>query len=116
MSLAAVVCLLILYRDQLINGKALLALAGAALLVFACLLIYGYHSVATRLEDFSSIDQLDKFIRRRRSGKPTWPPRPIFPRQAPGLEAMPRSIPCTWRRMTHFRISSTSMPTTDTWR
>ena len=85
MSLAAVVCLLILYRAQLINGKALLALAGAAVLVFACLFIYGYHSVATRLEDFSSIDQLDKFHSRRKIWQADLAATADFPAAGAGL-------------------------------
>ncbi len=66
MLVAVLVCLLIVHRVQRINRKMLLALVGAASLALACLLIYGYQSVVTRLEDFSSVDQLDRGGGRRK--------------------------------------------------
>ena len=63
---AVLVCLLIVHRVRRINRKMLLALVGAAALTAACLLAYGYQSVATRLGDFSSVDQLDRGNGRRK--------------------------------------------------
>lgn len=63
---AALACLLIVHRIKRIDRRILLALVGAATLLFVCLLVYGYQSVATRLETFSSVDQLDHGHGRRK--------------------------------------------------
>ncbi len=63
--LAGLACLLILKRASLIDGKTLLGIAGVGLLVIACLSIYGYDALATRMDDFQSIEQLDSGARTR---------------------------------------------------
>lgn len=66
MVLAALFCLLILYRSKRVNRKVLIALAGTAALTSACLVVYGYQAVVARLEQFSSLDQLDSTHGRRK--------------------------------------------------
>jgi O-antigen ligase/tetratricopeptide (TPR) repeat protein len=65
MAVAASVSVWILYRRSLIRGKTLLAVLGTGLFLSACLAIYGYESVANRLEDFWSIEKLDRTQGRR---------------------------------------------------
>ena len=62
---AAAVSLLVLYRGALVNGKTVLFLLGSGLLLAACLGIYGYQMVASRLDDFQSIHDLDTGNQRR---------------------------------------------------
>ena len=62
---AATVSMLILYRGSLIGGKTLLAVTGVGLLVGVSLCIFGYDLVATRLDDFKSIEDLDRNSGRR---------------------------------------------------
>ncbi len=56
---AAVVCLIILYRGSLVGRNTLLTVAGVGLLVVASLSIYGYEAVARRLDDFGSVRELN---------------------------------------------------------
>ena len=56
---AAVVCMFILHRTGLLDRRTMLAVAGAGLFVAGGLYIYGYESVANRLDDFQSIEELD---------------------------------------------------------
>ncbi len=67
--LASVVCLLILYRGSLIRPKTLMTAVGIGTLVGAGLFIYGYESLANRLDDFESLDELDKTQGRRKLWK-----------------------------------------------
>jgi O-antigen ligase/tetratricopeptide (TPR) repeat protein len=65
MFVAAATGMLILYRGSLVGRKALLVLAGIALLVAVCLQIHGRESVTARIDDFGSIEQLDTRQSRR---------------------------------------------------
>lgn len=65
MFLTAAVCLLILYRGELLDGRTLLFLLGTGLLVAVSLGIYGYQLVSNRLDDFASISDLDSRNQRR---------------------------------------------------
>ncbi|NQU24576.1 MAG: O-antigen ligase family protein [Candidatus Nealsonbacteria bacterium] len=56
---AVSVCLLILYRAALIGRKAAFGVVGIGLFVAVFLAIHGYDAVATRLDDFASIDELN---------------------------------------------------------
>jgi O-antigen ligase/tetratricopeptide (TPR) repeat protein len=55
----------LLYRASLLNIRTVLLLAGAGLLVFVGLGVYGYHMVADRVDDFGSIQELDELSMRR---------------------------------------------------
>ncbi|MEN6492850.1 MAG: O-antigen ligase family protein [Thermoguttaceae bacterium] len=65
MFLTAAVCLLILYRGDLLDGRSLLFLLGTGLLVAVSLGIYGYQLVSNRLDDFASVQDLDSRNQRR---------------------------------------------------
>lgn len=94
---AALACLLIVHRVKRFNRKMLLALAGAATLTAACLLVYGYQSVAARLEDFSSVDQLDRGSGRRKIWEADLTAMADFPAAGTGLgshvDVYPRYLP-----------------------
>lgn len=64
-SVAVVVCTLFLYRGSQVGRKLLLAVIGIGLFVGACLATHGYQSVAKRLDDFGSLQQLDQARGRR---------------------------------------------------
>lgn len=97
MLVAALACLLIVHRIHRINRKMLLALAGTAALIAACLVIYGYQSVATRLADFSSVEQLDREHGRRKIWEADLKATADFPAVGAGLgthaEVYPRYLP-----------------------
>jgi O-antigen ligase/tetratricopeptide (TPR) repeat protein len=61
----ATVSMLLLYRGSLIGGKTLLAVAGVGLLVGVGLCIFGYDLVTSRLDDFKSVEDLDRNSGRR---------------------------------------------------
>ena len=63
---AGAVGLAVLYRGRLIEYKTLLAAAGIAAFVGACLAIHGFESVSAELDDFRSISELDKGDNRRK--------------------------------------------------
>jgi len=63
---AGLVSVVVLYRGSLLGGKEVLALLGVGLLVGACLCVYGYEMVANRLDDYRSVEELDKHGLRRR--------------------------------------------------
>lgn len=65
MFVAFAVSMLILYRGGRVGRRTLLVVAGIGLFVMACLQIYGYDSVAGRIDDFRSIDELDGLQVRR---------------------------------------------------
>ena len=94
---AALACLLIVHRVKRINRKMLLALVGTAALTAACLLVYGYQSVAARLEDFSSVDQLDREHGRRKIWAADLKAMADFPAAGTGLgshaDVYPRYLP-----------------------
>jgi len=63
--IAAAVCLGVLYRGALVSRKTALSVIGAALIVVACLQVFGYRRVADRLNDFESVEKLDTLHARR---------------------------------------------------
>ncbi len=85
MFVAAVTGLLIVHRVKRINRKMLLALIATAALTAACLLVYGYQSVANRLQDFSSVDQLDRGNGRRKIWEADLKAMADFPATGTGL-------------------------------
>ncbi|MGA2035347.1 MAG: O-antigen ligase family protein [Thermoguttaceae bacterium] len=97
MLLAALTCLLIVHRGKRLHRKMLLALVGAAALASACLLIYGYQSVTARLEDFSSVEQLDHGRQRRKIWQADLAAMTDFPAAGAGLgshvDLYPRYLP-----------------------
>ena len=97
MSAAALACLLVVHRVHGVNRKILLALVGAAALASACLLVYGYQSVADRLQDFSSVDQLDRGNGRRKIWEADLKAMADFPAAGTGLgshaHVYPRYLP-----------------------
>ncbi|MFH1921997.1 MAG: O-antigen ligase family protein [Planctomycetota bacterium] len=62
---AVLISVLVLYRGSLIRRTTVLAVLIIGLLVGACLYVYGYESVAARLDDFGSLEELDKGQMRR---------------------------------------------------
>jgi len=62
---AALVSMLVLYRGSLIGIRSLAVLAAIGLFVTAGLCVYGYEFVASELDDFSSLEDLDKGQGRR---------------------------------------------------
>lgn len=62
---AAAICLLVLYRGRLLDGRTLLFLLGTGALLAVSLIIYGYKAVSSRLEDFQSVNRLDRDAMRR---------------------------------------------------
>jgi O-antigen ligase/tetratricopeptide (TPR) repeat protein len=62
---AAGVCLLVLFRARLIQGRTLALFVASALLVTVSLGIFGYRLVSSRLDDFASLERLDTFHQRR---------------------------------------------------
>ena len=97
MFVAAVTGLLIVHRVKRINRKMLLALIATAALTAACLLVYGYQSVANRLQDFSSVDQLDRGNGRRKIWEADLKAMADFPATGTGLgshaDVYPRYLP-----------------------
>ena len=95
--MALVTCLLIIHRIKRFSRKLLLAMSGAAALAAACLLIYGYQSVAARLQDFSSVDQLDRQSGRRKIWTADLAAMTDFPIAGTGLgshvDVYPRYLP-----------------------
>ncbi len=66
MFVAALVCSLILYRGSLLGRGALLGLLGGGLFVGACLAVFGYEMLASQLDDFGSLAELDRGEIRRK--------------------------------------------------
>lgn len=63
--LAALVSMLVLYRGSLITRGLVFSFLAIGLLVGACLWIHGHRSLLGRLDDFCSIEELDKGQMRR---------------------------------------------------
>lgn len=57
---AALVSVLVLYRGSLISPRSALSMSAIGLLVGACLCIYGHRPLANRLDDFRSVEELDR--------------------------------------------------------
>ncbi|MBN2475614.1 MAG: O-antigen ligase family protein [Pirellulales bacterium] len=62
---AAVVCVFIVNRASPLGRRMLFALVGVGLFVTACLFVHGYDALVDELDDFGSLEELDKNAGRR---------------------------------------------------
>ena len=66
MAVATIVCLVILHRGRMVGRQALIGAGAVGLLVVVGLGIFGYEMLASRLDDFTSLESLDGSHTRRR--------------------------------------------------
>ena len=85
MFLSAMVCALILYRGSLLGRGALMSLMGVGLFLGACLSIFGYEILASQLDDFGSLAELDRGEIRRKLWKADMAGAADYPLTGTGL-------------------------------
>ena len=93
MFVAALVCTLILYRGSLLGRGALMALVSVGLFVGACLCIFGYEMLASQLDDFGSLAELDRGETRRNLWKADMAGVADYPAVGTGLGSHPYVYP-----------------------